>query len=570
VRVIPRGVNLEEFRLQPPRPGPHGPWRIGLFGRLSPLKGQAVALRACEQLVQRGLPVQLCLAGDEPGSSARRSLESLAAALKLDEQIEWFGVRQDVPALIGSVDLVIVPSTYPESFGRSVVEAQAVGRPVIASRLGALAELIEDGRTGLLVPPNDPAALAEAIQRLIGDADLRARCVAEARTRVAAAWDAEQMVERTLAVYEERLTRPRVLIWKLSALGDVILATPSLRAVRRHFPKAHVTLAVGRAAYEVVARCPYLDDILIVDFQGKDRGPLRQLALVRKLRAAAFDVSIDLQNSRRTHLLVWLAGIPVRAGYRRKFGWLLNRGVRPPKVVLAPIAHQHYLLTHAGFSTDGESLELWPSPLDEERAGRLLAGAGSSGGPSTRPAARGARSGVRPAGLHRQLVGIHPGGSGRWVTKRWDLDRWAQLCDALSERNVQVIVVGGPEERPLGEVLARLTRRPPLRLAGETNLMELACVLKRCDAFLGHDSSSLHVAAAVGTPAVALFGPTDPRRHLPPTFTGAVIQKDVFCSPCYSARCRTITHACMKRIGVEEVLTAVLTILAEREMAKPA
>ena len=95
--------------------------------------------------------------------------------------------------------------------------------------------------------------------------------------------------------------------------------------------------------------------------------------------------------------------------------------------------------------------------------------------------------------------------------------------------------------------------------------MELACVLKRCDAFLGHDSSSLHVAAAVGTPTVALFGPTDPRRHLPSSFAGTVIQKDVFCSPCYSARCRTITHACMRRIEVEEVLTAALALLADVE-----
>ena len=544
LRVIPRGVNLEEFRLQPQHPEPHGTWRIGLFGRLSPLKGQTVALRACERLIQRGLPVTLCLTG-EADSPARRSLESLAAALKLEEHVEWLGVRQDIPALIASVDLVIVPSTYPESFGRAVIEAQAVGRPVIASRIGALPELIEDGRTGLLVPPNDAPSLAEAIQRLIGDGALRAGCIAAARTRVETEWDAERMVERTLAVYEERLSRPRILVWKLSALGDVILATPSLRALRRQFPTAHITLAVGRSAYEVVAHCPYLDDILIVDVRGKDRGVLRQLALVGRLRAGAFDLSLDLQNSRRTHLLAWLAGIPVRAGYRRKFGRLLNRGVRLPKVVLAPIAHQHYLLTHAGFSTDGDRLELWPSPLDEERAGRLL-------------------SGIRRS-RDRQLIGIHPGGSGRWVTKRWDLDRWAKLCDALAERNAQVVVVGGPEERPLGEALERLTRHPLLLLAGQTSLMELACVLKRCDAFLGHDSSSLHVAAAVGTPTVALFGPTDPRRHLPSSFAGTVIQKDVFCSPCYSARCRTITHACMRRIEVEEVLTAALALLADVE-----
>ncbi len=91
--------------------------------------------------------------------------------------------------------------------------------------------------------------------------------------------------------------------------------------------------------------------------------------------------------------------------------------------------------------------------------------------------------------------------------------------------------------------------------------MELACLIQRCDVFLAHDSSSLHLAAAVGTPTIALFGPTDARRHLPPSFTGQVIAKKVFCSPCYSPRCRTITHACMKRIGVDEVLSAVTGLL---------
>ena len=163
------------------------------------------------------------------------------------------------------------------------------------------------------------------------------------------------------------------------------------------------------------------------------------------------------------------------------------------------------------------------------------------------------------------MVGIHPGGSGRWQTKRWDLDRWAALCDALAERNVQVVVTGGPEERALGRTLAAMTRAKPLIVIGRTRLMELACLIRHCDAFLAHDSSSLHVAAAMGTPTVALFGPTDPRRHLPPTFSGMVIKKEVFCSPCYSPRCRTITHACMKRIGVEEVLAAVLGLLADAE-----
>ncbi|MDP3768526.1 MAG: glycosyltransferase family 9 protein, partial [Dehalococcoidia bacterium] len=102
---------------------------------------------------------------------------------------------------------------------------------------------------------------------------------------------------------------------------------------------------------------------------------------------------------------------------------------------------------------------------------------------------------------------------------------------------------------------------------GRTSLMELVCVIKRCHLFITHDSSPLHLAAAVGTPTVALFGPTDPRRHLPPTFRGRVIKKDVFCSPCYSATCRTVTHACMQRIEVEEVLRVTLDLRADAELS---
>ncbi len=550
LRVVPRGVDLEMFTFHMRPPSHEGPWRIGLVGRLSPIKGQDVALRACADLIKRGLAIRLYLAGDAPGSALRQALEERIRALKLQEVVEWLGVRQDVPALLASLDVAVVPSVYPESFGRSVIEAQAVGCPVVASRVGALSDLVEDGRTGLLVPPNDPYALADAVERLIRDAALRSRCVEEARRRVEAEWSADRMVDRTLAVYEECLTQPRVVVWKLSALGDVLLATPSLRAIRRSFPRGRITLVVGRAAYEAIAHCPYLDEIILYDPKRKDRGARRQASFLKRLRAEAFDLSVDLQNSRTTHLLAWLAGVPVRIGYRRKLGWLLNRSVRVPRVVLAPIAHQHYLLREAGLMTDGEALEIWPSLLDERNAVQLLA----------RP------TGQSNAGGHlSQRVGVHPGGSARWKTKRWDLERWALLCDALAQRNIQVVVVGGPEERRLGDQLAALTTQPPLDVIGRTSLMELACILKRCDAFIAHDSSSLHVAAAVGTPTIALFGPTDPRRHLPPTFTGQVIEKDVFCRPCYSRRCRTITHACMKRISVEEVLTAVLGLLADAE-----
>jgi lipopolysaccharide heptosyltransferase II len=372
---------------------------------------------------------------------------------------------------------------------------------------------------------------------LIRDEPLRLRLVQQARRRVEERFSLERMAEETLAVYEDCLTKPRVVIWKLSALGDVVLATPSLRAIRRHFRRSPITLVVGRPVYEAVARCPYVDQVLVVDARRKDRAPAGIVRLARRLQRVGFDCSIDLQNSRLTHLLAWLAGIPTRIGYHRRWGWLLSRAVPLPNAAMNPVAHQHHLLSAAGFEPDGEAVELWPSELDEQRVERLFQ-----------------RLGVDAA---KPLVGIHPGGSDRWRTKRWDLARWAALCDRLAAGGYQVIVTGHESERTLiGEVLAAANAKP-LVAVGQTSLMELACLIRRCAVFVTNDSSPLHVAAAMGTPAVALFGPTDPARHVAPSPTVRVIQHDVFCSPCYSTWCRTITHACMNRIAVEEVAKAV-------------
>jgi lipopolysaccharide heptosyltransferase II len=543
LQVIPRGIDLEEFMFQP-RAAREGAWRVGLIGRGSVLKGHDVALQAFARLMQQGHEIRLCFAGEAPGTPARQRLEAQVRALRLEGRVEWLGIQQDIPAVLATLDCLIMPSTYPESFGRSALEAQAVGRPVVASRIGALAEVIEDGVTGLLVPPRDPHALAQALVRLKEDPTLCQRLVQAGRRRVESQWDAQRMVAQTLDVYQDALTKPRIIIWKLSALGDVVLSVPTLRAVRKQYPQAQITLAVGRAAYEVVARCPYLDGVLL--YEPRRHGSWWGLRrFVRRVQEERFDLSIDLQNSRKTHAMAWLAGIPVRIGYRRKFAGLLNRGVRLPRVQLAPIAHQQHLLQQAGIGTDGEALELWPSTQDVQRAQSLVPPVDQ-----------------RAGGM---LVGMHPGGSGRWQTKRWDIERWAQLGQLLQQRGVTVVVTGGPEERPLGEALRRLTARAPVMLIGQTSLMELACVIRQCDVFVAHDSSSLHLAAAMGTPTIALFGPTDPRRHLPPLFKGQVIQYPVFCSPCYSPHCRTITHACMKKISVEEVHQAVANWLAEAE-----
>ncbi len=548
LRVIPRGVDLVEFPFRDPAPHGERPWRIGIIGRFSALKGHDVAIRALAQLLRHHPSATLCVIGDAPAGNpqARARLEQLADTLGVAQAIEWLGTRYDIPERLASLDVVVVPSTYPESFGRSVIEAYAVGVPVVASRLGALAEIVEEGVTGLLVEPRDPTALAQAISRLIQEEPLRLAIIQHARRRVEEQFSLEQMVHETEAVYRDCLSKPRIVVWKLSALGDVVLVTPSLRAIRRQFSESPITLVVGRPVYEVVARCPYVDDVVVYDAQRKDRTLRGKRTFLRRLTRGGFDLSIDLQNSRLTHVLAWLAGIPVRIGYARRWGRLLNRRVALPRTRMDPVAHQHYLLEAAQITPDGHALELWPSDLDEQAVEPLLPPDQSD--------------------IRKPLVGVHLGSSGRWKTKRWDLERWAALCDRLADQGFQVVVTGSPSDHRLGEQLMRFVRSKPVLAIGKTRIMELACLIRRCAAFVTTDSAPLHIAVAMGVPTVCLFGPTDPARHVPPSSLVRVINKKVFCSPCYSPRCRTITHACMKRITVDEVAQAILEACAARQI----
>ncbi len=539
LRVIPRGVDLSEFQFRAAAFQGSPPWRIGVIGRLSTLKGHDVAIRALQHLRRQGLSVTLYIIGEAPAEKPqlRQQLERLAGTLGVASSIKWWGKREDIPTCLATLDVLLAPSTYPESFGRTVVEAQAVGVPVVASRLGAFPEILEDGVTGLLVEPGNFVALADGAARLLQDAPLRQRLVQQARQRVETQFSLDRMVEATLDVYDDCVRKPRVVVWKMSALGDVVLATPSFRAIRRHFPQSPVSLVAGRPVYEVVARCPYVSEVIVYDPRGKDRTWRGRWRFIRRLRQAAFDVSIDLQNSRFTHLAAWLAGIPVRIGYDRRWGRLLTRAVALPREAMDPVSHQHHLLTAAGLTIDGAALELWPSEQDEARLAALLTELGVD---HTKP-----------------LVGVHPGGSQRWKTKRWNLARWAALCDRLAAQGARVVVTGAAGEEALGQQLLQLTTTAPAVAIGKTRLMELACLIRRCRVFVTNDSAPLHVAAAMGTPTVALFGPTDPARHLVPGPAIRVIKKDVFCSPCYSTWCRTITHACMERISVEEVLQTI-------------
>jgi lipopolysaccharide heptosyltransferase I len=310
----------------------------------------------------------------------------------------------------------------------------------------------------------------------------------------------------------------RIAILKLSSLGDVIHALPVAHALRRRFPDAHLAWLVEARESALLQDHPDLDSVIPVDTR-KWRALLRRPAgvkrvkaevadLVRRLREHHFDVAIDLQGLIKSGILAKLTGAPFRIG----FGWrhcrepfsacFTNLRVLPPSSAIHVVEQCLSLLEPFGVRDRHVVFHVPSSPEAERRIEEFFA-----------------EQGIKP---RERVVALNPG-AGR-PEKRWPLLHFRVLAERLSvEAGVRVLLLWGPDEEALvHRILSGLAVRPIL--GPRTSLPELAALLRRCTLMVGSDTGPLHLAAALGTPTLGLYGPTSGRRNGPYGDRGRVLQ----------------------------------------------
>lgn len=550
IRIISRGLDIDKFAYKAPKDAAEikdkPKFVIGMIGRMTPLKGHEYFIRAIPSIVKKaGGRVRAVIVGDcAPNKKAyKKKLIDLVKKLGLEKRVEFTGIVRDIPKVLSEMDILVSPSIEDEAFGRVVIEAQARGVPTVATRLGGALDIIDDGKTGLLVDPQDPTAIAEAVIRLIENRPLASALSKEARKKVEDEFTLARMADETIRLYDEAANSKRILFLKLGALGDCVLSTPSLRAIKEGFPKSSVTVFTTQRCYPVFKNLPYVDDVIIHSRRIKEgifQEVWRSASLIRKLN---YDMSVDLQNNIRTHLISFLALIPLRYGHDNgKFSFLLNRRVPRLKGDIAAVEHQFEVLKLLGLDPKKRDLEMRVSKEDELYASRLLKEAW--------------------LGPEEKLIGINVAASRRWVTKNWPIENMAQLIGGIAETlGARSILLGSKDDAELASRLCRLAKGKPINYVGRTSITQLKALIEKLDCVLAMDTAVLHLAAASSVPFVALFGPTDPRRHAPPANNGGaiVIRKNITCSPCYKDTCKTIE--CMKKISVEEVFDAIRSTL---------
>ena len=546
IRLIPRSVDIKKFDV--PRKVSKGKseFIITIVGRITPLKGHDYFLKAMAQVVRFMPFVKVWVVGDAPASKQvyKEDLQVLVKRLGLTAHVEFLGNRRDVPQILAQTDVLVLSTVTQEAFGRVILEAQAAGVVVVATKVGGVVEIIEHEKTGLLVTPKDPEAMAQAVMRVLKDRKLADEMIKEARKKLESKYTVQQMAESTLRVYEEVLNSPNILVIKLSAVGDVVLTTAALAALRRKFPKAKIYCLVGKAASTILNKCPYLDGVIVYDYQQQDRGLKKLWALAYELRKYRIDKVIDFQNNRRSHILAALSFPRESYGYNNgKWGFLLTDKIKNDQPFLPPVEHQFRILKmlEIDYQKEDALLELWPSAQDDDYIQNLLD--------------------AEWLGHDKNFIGINLTASRKWQTKNWPVEYLARLCDLLAADNIRVVVTGEKKDILLARHLLSLTKAKPANFVGKTNILQLASLIKRCRAYLTPDSAPLHLAAAMNVPLVALFGPTDFRRHLPPAQHVVVLKRDLPCAPCYSTTCRIKTHACMKEIMPEEVFGKIRELM---------
>jgi heptosyltransferase-2 len=317
----------------------------------------------------------------------------------------------------------------------------------------------------------------------------------------------------------------KILVKANNWLGDAVMSLPVFRSLKFMVPGARVEVLTKPAFADLYRGSPHVDEIL-----GHGRGgPGPWIRTVKELKARRYDAALVLPRSFSSAFLVWSARIPRRIGYGRA-RFLTDRPERPsPKE--HRVLHYHGLLSALGTPPTPEAPRLEIPAADRAWAEETL-----PGGP---------------------WIGINPGAT-YGAAKQWFPDRFIELGRRLAPR-ARLVVVGGPAEAGLGERIARETGA--LCIAGRTRILGLAAAIARCRLFVTNDTGPMHVADAVGTPIVAVFGPTD-WIHTPPYGPGhRLVRHDLECSPCLKRTCPLGHHDCMKRVTVDEVERACREVL---------
>lgn len=359
-------------------------------------------------------------------------------------------------------------------------------------------------------------------------------------------WEVVEAGKRLIfANYELRITKrnyKRILVIRTDRIGDVVLSTPVIKNLRYNFPQSFIAMMVSPYTKDAVEGNPYLDEVVVYDKEKKQRTILANLKFIFNLRKYKFDLAIILHPTNRVHSISFLAGIKRRVGYHKKMGFLNTDKIKEKKYLgeKHELDYNLDLIGYLGIPIYDKSL-FFPISRETEEAVSVF---------------------LEKNGLEeKNFIVIHPGAS--CPSKLWPVENFASVADRLiGEFGFKILIVTDEKNSHLGERVKRLMEFSSI--LGRFSLKELGAILKKAKLFISNDSGPVHIAVAVNTPVISIFGRKQPglspKRWRPLGEKDMVLHKDVGCLNCLAHDCK-IGFKCIKSISPQEVLEAVRKIL---------
>lgn len=326
----------------------------------------------------------------------------------------------------------------------------------------------------------------------------------------------------------------RILILEVNWVGDVLFSTPLIRAVRRKFKDAYIACLLAPRAREILEYNPAVNEIIIYDERGAHKSLAGKARLILELRRKHFDLAVLLHRSFTRALMAFLSGIKERAGYAtKKRTALLTRPLEAPDTDLHKVEYFLKIAVSLGCDVSDKNYEFFTGNKERRYIEKELL-----------------KNGIKKTDT---VVVMNPGAN--WAPKRWPEENFAGLSDALIRKyGVKLIISGAEKDAERALRIRSKMKEKVVVFCGKTNLKQLGALLGRADFVISGDSGPMHIAVAVKSSVIALFGPTSP--HLTGPYGNGnyrVIQKEVGCeTPCYDLTCKD--YRCMSAITVDDVL----------------
>ncbi|MGB9700384.1 MAG: glycosyltransferase [Thermodesulfobacteriota bacterium] len=580
---IPTGIDLEEFDPEKIKPSlPHKGLAVGMVGVLRSWKGHQYFLRAVPLILQEIPDAQFYIVGDGPQLN---NIKNAIEELRLQNKVILLGHREDIPEIIASLDILVHPSYGHEGVPQTILQALAMRKPVVATRVGSIPEVIIEGRTGILIPPRDAEKIAEGVIEIYKNSELRQILIENGREYIKEKYSHKIMLDRLEELYgdllsgrlkkRERLVprlknllikkcmlfapkiglgpkkysagKPnRFLIITTTGIGDTLWGTPAIRALKEAYPHSYIGVLTNRLGLEILQGNPRVDKFFIFDKGLKS--VISWPWLLISLRQSNFHTAFIFHSSDR---LIWpfcyLAGPNERIGIKgenKGLDFLLTKAVCPPSG-LHGVEKRMYLLQQFDrhFSTVRYPLELYLNGRDREAVKNFLRSQGIN--------------------LKQPLIGLHPGAQKPF--KCWPWERFVEVGLFLQQKYRAIIFITGNGKEQ--EIACKIANNIPqaIAVAGRFSLRETAALIERLNLFITNDTGPMHIAFALGTPAIALFAATDPAQCGPYLDQRPiVIYRQKTCHLCLGKKC---THPkCLEQITSEEVLAAAEILMDQKPL----